>query len=87
MADSIKDFVVSEDGSATLGVIFDVSGMGFDSALTDNWTPFSLAARTDGAAWTQDTAIAALAGEIAAAREAFLIAAPNFIPPDPPVGE
>jgi hypothetical protein len=81
MADSIQDFTLNADGSAGLAVVFDVTGMGFDPALAQNYTPFSLPAPADGSTWTQDTAVAALAAPIAASKAAFMAAAPNFAPP------
>ncbi len=83
MADQIKDFRTNDDNSADLGVIFDLTGLDLGPELADNYTPLHLDPPTTGT-WTQDTAAAALAAQIAESKAAFLAAAPSFIPPPDP---
>jgi hypothetical protein len=79
----VKVFVANSDGSATLGINFDITGMGFNPILADNYTPFYLSAKTDEngsiVPWTKEDALTALAGDITEAENAFLEAAPGFI--------
>jgi cystathionine beta-lyase/cystathionine gamma-synthase len=77
--DQIVDFQANADGTASLAVVFDVSGMGFNAALTSNYTRLTLPAQST--AWTQATASVALASQIATAKTAFLAAAPNYVSP------
>ena len=78
MADQVKDFEIEEDGSCTLGIVFDVAGKGFNPVLADNYTPLRLDPPLDGhPAWTLESAQATLAVEIVQAKAAFLAAAPG----------
>jgi hypothetical protein len=84
MADTYT-LTANTDGSASLVVVFDVTGMGFNPTLTQNDTPYSLPPQLDGngniVPWTQDAAVAALATQIAASKAAFFAAAANYVPP------
>lgn len=82
MADTIKNFAANLDGSASFGVVFDVTGMGFDPSLTDNYTPCTVTPNLDANGnpipWTEETAVEALASGIAASKAAFFAAAPGI---------
>ncbi len=84
--DKLK-LIVADDGSAVLGITFDVSGMGLDPVLSFNYTRLELQAKPDGSVWDEAGAVLALANEIAAARAAFLAAVPGWSEPKMNQGE
>jgi hypothetical protein len=78
MADTFA-LIQNDDGSATLHVCFDVTGIQCDPELTINETDYPLPQQS--APWTVETGQTFLGPQIAASRSAFLAAAPNFVPP------
>ena len=85
MADTVQNFQINPDGSAYLEVVFDVTGLGLNPVDAQNYSPFTAPPQFDAnnnlIPWTQATAQAALATEIANEKAAFLAAAPSFVPP------
>ena len=90
MAD-FGSLTINSDGSATLSVTFDITGIQCDPSLAANDTDFPLPVQADGNGniipWTLTTAQATLGPQIAAAKAAFLSAAPGWAPTVPASGE